>query len=205
MEDKVTTNIPTLRVVYSDSMSKKHADNKYLVDNDLNNQFSRFDLIVTYQLPKEEDLKLYDIVVYEVEDVLLIHRIVGIEEPNEKHPDHRLFKLQGDNVKNPDSKAVEYGQMKAIYRDQRVPFLGSFIMFLQSPAGYMCFVLLIIEMIVSPSIAKRITRAEKARLEIIKQENGLVDNTNTTAPSYNCGAGGGVQNIIIINHGKFDR
>ena len=78
-------NIPTLKVVNSASMSVKHEDNKYLVENDLNDQFQTFDLILTYKLPKEEDLELYDIVVYEVDEILVIHRIVGIEEPNEQH------------------------------------------------------------------------------------------------------------------------
>ena len=163
-ESKVTASIPSVRVVYSDSMSKKYKKNQYLFDNDLNDQFARFDLIVTYQLPKEEDLQLYDIVVYEVEDTLLVHRIVGIEEPNAKHPDKRLFVLQGDNVANPDKEMVSYDQMKAIYTGDRVQFVGSFVLFLQSPAGYMCFILMAVEMIASPWMRRKIEKAELARM-----------------------------------------
>ena len=167
-EKKQTVGGPTLRVVYSDSMSSKYKSNTYLFDNDLNDQFSRFDIIVTYQLPKEEDLKLYDVVVYEVDNVLLVHRIVGIEEPNANHPDERYFVLQGDLVERPDKFPVLYSQMKAIYRGQHIENIGSFVMFLQSPAGYMCFLLIIIEMISSPLIAKKIGQAEENRLEEIK-------------------------------------
>ncbi len=173
MESKPTLDKPTLRVVYSDSMSKKYEKNEYLFHNDLNNQFSRFDLILTYQLPKEEDLQLYDIVVYEVDDTLVIHRIVGIEEPNEKHPNERHFLLQGDLVERPDKFPVRYSQMKAIYRGDRVPYVGSFIMFLQSPAGYMCLIFLVIEMLTSPIIEKRIEKAEKKRLNEIRSERNF--------------------------------
>ncbi len=169
-EKQPTRNIPSLRVVYSDSMSNKYEKNKYLFENNLNDQFSRFDLVVTYQLPKEEDLKLYDIVVYEVDNVLLIHRIIEIEEPNKNHPNERYFRLQGDLVEYPDKFPVRYEQMKAIYRGERIPFVGSFVIFLQSPAGYMCLILLILEMISSPLIRKQLEKAEAARLRVIKNK-----------------------------------
>ena len=168
--------ISTIRVVYSDSMSGKYEKNTYLFKNNLNDQFSRFDIVVTHPLPAEEDLKLYDIVVYEVDNTLLIHRIVGIEEPNEKHPDERYFLLQGDLVERADKFPVRYNQMRGIYRGQRIPYVGSFIMFLQSPAGYICFILVIIETIASPLLGKKIEKAEDDRLLVIKQnrkEQGL--------------------------------
>ena len=80
VSDNVTKEIPTYRVVLSESMSKKYENNTYLFDNNLNDQFQRFDLVLTRALPAEEDLQLYDIVVYEVEKQLVIHRIVGIED-----------------------------------------------------------------------------------------------------------------------------
>ena len=190
-----TANIPSLHVVYSDSMSDKHKKNEYLLENNLNDQFSRFDLIVTYELPKEEDLKLYDIVVYEVDNVLLVHRIVEIEEPNDKHPNERYFRLQGDFVENPDKFPVRYEQMKSIYRGKNIPFLGSFVMFLQSPAGYMCFILILIEMITSPLIKKSLERAEKTRLYTIKSEQGA----NITDPETTVYGESGTNNIILIN------
>ena len=168
VEDKPTTNIPSFHVVQSGSMSDKYEKNTYLFENDLNNQFSRFDVVITRQLPKEEDLQLYDIVVYEVDDVLLIHRIVGIEEPNEQHPDERYFLLQGDLVEHPDKFPVRYSQMKGIYKDEKVRFIGSFFMFLQSPAGYLCILLILVEMISTPFITRKIAKAEEKRLAFIE-------------------------------------
>ena len=129
----ISEHLPVYRVVQTGSMAKKHKNNTYLVENNLNDQFQAFDLIETKKLPDEMELELFDIVVYEYEDILIVHRIIGIEEPNEKHPDSRLFMLQGDANEYPDKMSVSYSQMKAIYTGEKIPFLGSFILFMQSP------------------------------------------------------------------------
>ncbi len=166
-EEKPIKGIPTLHVVKTSSMEEKYAGNKYLFENNLNNQISAFDLIVTHDLPGEFDLKLYDIVVYEVDDMLLVHRIVAIEEPNEKHPNERHFLLQGDNVENPDRFPVRYSQMKSIYRGERVEFIGSFVLFMQTPAGWLCVLLVVVEMIAMPLVEKKIEREIHKRLMIL--------------------------------------
>jgi hypothetical protein len=149
-------------------MSEKHEKNDYLFNNDLNDQFQTFDLILTYKLPKEEDLKLYDIVVYEVDDILVIHRIVGIEEANDKHSE-RYFLLQGDAIERPDRFPVYYSQMKAIYRGERVPFVGSFITFMQSPAGWMCVILMAVTVIALPLIERKIKKVADERLVVLEE------------------------------------
>jgi len=73
-EDRPANGIPSIKVVKSESMSKKHPDNTYLADNDLNDQFQMFDVVVCNHLPAEDELKLYDIVVYKQEDLYVIHR-----------------------------------------------------------------------------------------------------------------------------------
>ena len=157
-------NIPTMRVVNSASMAKKHKDNTYLAENNLNDQFNTFDLIFTYKLPKEEDIELYDIVVYEVDEILVIHRVVGIEEPNSSHPNTRYFLCQGDAVETPDRFPVLYSQMRAVYRGQRVPFIGSFISFMQSPAGWLCVMLIVASLIGSPLLQRKVNREKMRRL-----------------------------------------
>ena len=77
--DMVLGKIPTPQIVLSSSMAHKHKENTYLEENGLDDQFDTFDLIFTHKLPGEFELELYDIVVYEVDGVLLIHRIVNIE------------------------------------------------------------------------------------------------------------------------------
>lgn len=155
--------IPAIRVVKSASMSEKHKKNEYLFDNDLNDQIQTFDLILTYKLPEEKDIQLYDIVVYEVGNTLLVHRVVGIEEPNKNHSE-RWFLLQGDAVENPDRFPVRYSQMKGIYRGERIAFVGSFVTFMQSPAGWLCVILVIGVLIIMPIIEKKINKMKEDRL-----------------------------------------
>ncbi len=154
------------RVVQTGSMERKNEKNKYLFENDLNNQIHTFDIIKTGALPDEMELELYDIVVYEVDDMLIVHRIVEIEEPNAEHPDCRHFKLQGDAIESADRFPVLYKQMKAIYTGHRIPFIGSFVMFMQSPAGWLCILLVITAMIATPILENKIQIEKYERLAI---------------------------------------
>lgn len=166
-KDKAPNRIPSLKVVKTSSMATKNKNNTYLFENGLNDQIQTFDLIVTHHLPEENELELYDIVVYKQEDVYVIHRIVGIEEPNAKHPDCRHFLLQGDAVMNPDQFPVLYSQMQGVYKGERVPFIGSFILFMQSPAGWLCVLLVLFVIIITPILEKKLDSEEKTRLNEI--------------------------------------
>ena len=204
-QDSVNTDVPMYRVVLSGSMSKKYDKNEYLFDHDLNDQFDRFDLILTHKLPDEFDLKLYDIVVYEVDDTLVVHRIVGIEEPNEKHPNERHFRLQGDNVHISDKYPVKYSQMKAIYRGERIRFVGSFFAFMQSPAGYLCILLVILGMFAIPWMEKKIEKEELKRLRfIIMQDTEQVDPETQKQTGALC-THGSHPNCPYCNAGEYDR
>lgn len=154
----------SLKVVASSSMAKKHKKNTYLEQNNLNTQLNMFDLVVTHPVPDEFDLELYDIIVYEYDDIHVIHRIVDIEEPNAQHPDHRLFITQGDAVSNPDREPVTYEQIKAIYRGERVQFVGSFVFFMRSPAGWLCVLLVLFAIIATPIVEKKIRKESLLRL-----------------------------------------
>lgn len=169
-ENTCCGRIPTYRVVLTGSMAEKNEKNLYLWENKLNNQIQTFDLIRTEQLPGEMELKLYDIVVYKVDDMLLVHRIVGIEEPGGDHPDCRYFLLQGDAVEAPDRFPVLYGQMRGIYRGERTPFIGSFILFMQSPAGWLCILLIVAAIIATPILERILKKAKDERLALLVGE-----------------------------------
>lgn len=162
-DDRPANGIPSIKVVKSESMSKKHPDNQYLFDNKINNQFQMFDMVICRHLPAEDKLELYDIVVYKKDDIYVIHRIVGIEEPNAQHPHERHFLLQGDAVEQADKFPVLYSQMQGIYAGTRIPFVGSFVLFLQSPAGWLCVLLVIFAMIATPIVEKKIKEATDKR------------------------------------------
>ncbi len=173
--DNEVKSLPAIKVIASTSMSERYENNKYLFENDITDQLQMFDVVLLYELPKEEDLKLYDIVVYEhISGALLIHRIVNIEEPNENHPDERHFLLQGDAVHYPDTFPVRYSQMRSIYYGDRIPNIGSFVYFMQSPAGIMCLILLVVALILMPVADNYLLKKEYERVKIFVA-NGEID------------------------------
>ena len=176
--------LPSYRVVHTGSMAKANVKNTYISKNHLTDQIQMFDLIKTEKLPAEKDLKLYDIVVYEVDDMLIVHRIVGIEESNSTHPNCRYFLLQGDAVEAPDRFPVLYEQMKAIYKGERTPFIGSFILFMQSPAGWMCTLLIVVTMIGTPILDNKLKDARNKRLLICLTREAEADDLAMTGGGY---------------------
>ena len=163
-EERPANGVPSIKVVKSESMAEKNVKNKYLFDNNINDQLQMFDIVICHHLPAENELELYDVVVYKQDDVYVIHRIVGIEEPNEQHPNERHFLLQGDAVERPDTFPVLYSQMQGIYEGSRIPFVGSFVLFLQSPAGWLCVLLVIFAMIATPVVEKKIKEETDKRI-----------------------------------------
>ena len=162
-ENDLTKKLTSLKVVKSESMSEKYEGNTYLEENDLNDQFQIFDVITVHPLPAEEDIELYDVIVYERDGNLIIHRVVKILEREEG----RLFYLRGDANRKNDDKGVEYDQMRGIYRGKRIPFVGSFILFMQSPAGIICLILAIVGMFIMPIIDQRIEDVRDHRYRLL--------------------------------------
>ena len=163
-EDSYLPGLPTLKVVTSSSMASKFQNNTYLFEHGLNDQVEVYDLLLTYGIPPEDELALYDIVIYEIDGKMVLHRIIGIEEPNEAHPNARHFLLQGDALERPDRFPVLYEQMRGIYRGERIAFVGSFILFMQSPAGWLCILLVIFALVSTPILEKKIRAEENKRL-----------------------------------------
>lgn len=167
IDDEVKGDRAVPKVVLSESMQYKHDENTYIKENDLDDQINMYDMIFMRQLPDEFDLELYDIVIYEYRDNLIIHRIIEIEEPNEEHPGVRHFMLRGDSNKYSDEYPVLYNQMKAIYKGERIKYMGSFFAFMQSVAGYLCIVLILFAVIATPIAEKKLWEAKRRRLKKI--------------------------------------
>lgn len=170
---KKVGEVSAIKVVQSSSMERKDEQNTYLSENGLDNQIKKYDLVLVHCLPDEFELELYDVVVYKtVDGNFVIHRIVGIEEPNEQHPDQRYFTLRGDNVQYSDKRPVLYSQMIGIYRGERIGFLGKIVMFFQSYAGYMCLGLVIIYFVVMPFVDKKMESKINDRMRVLTPYDG---------------------------------
>ena len=167
-QNKPVDGIALPRVVLSRSMSVVNPKNTDLQKDGVDNQILKNDLIFIHAMPAESELELYDIVVYKDHmGDMVIHRIVGIEEPNAKHPNQRHFALRGDANAYNDQYPVLYEQMYGIYKDERIANVGSFFAFMQSPAGYLCILLIIIAVIATPILEKKLWEAKIARLKVI--------------------------------------
>ncbi|MBQ2718587.1 MAG: hypothetical protein IJF73_00805 [Clostridia bacterium] len=163
-ESQPVGELPVYRVVRTGSMAEVHEKNAYLHAAGIDDRIQIFDLIRTEKLPDEMELELYDVVVYETDGMMIVHRIVEIEEPNAAHPDCRHFRLQGDAVEAPDRFPVLYEQMRALYSGQRIPYVGSFILFMQSPAGWLCIGLIVFAMIATPLLEAKLRKEREWRL-----------------------------------------
>ncbi len=167
-DGNIAKNIPSINVVKSNSMSYINENHGRLDVGAVDDQIQMFDLVFIAPLPKEDDLKINDIVVYETDNISVIHRIVAIEDRNDVHPNERWFLLQGDANETTDRYPVRYTQMQGIYKGSRVPYIGSFVVFLQSPAGYLCILLIVFALIATPIAEKRIKREIDKRLLLLK-------------------------------------
>lgn len=181
-KERYIEGMPTIQVVSSSSMSKKHESNTYLFENNLNDQLSTFDLVLTYKIPPAEEIERFDIVVYERDGILVLHRVIDIEPPNSVHPDQYWFTCKGDALENIDRFPVRYNQLKGIYRGQRIPFVGSFISFMQSPAGVLCILLVLFGTIATPIAEKKLQKERDARYGIITAGGDKPDSTEPSAP-----------------------
>ena len=117
------------------------------------------------------DEVLDELSIDKVDGILIVHRIVGIEEPNAAHPNERYFLLQGDAVGSADRFPVRYSQIKGIYKGEKIPFIGSFILFIQSFTGWLCIALVFFALIITPIVEKKLYIAKKQRYKIITENS----------------------------------
>ncbi len=175
-----TTSVSVPKVVYTGSMASKNEKNKYLETNDLNDQIKRYDLIFLSPMPEQEDIKLYDVVAYQASDgTLIIHRIIKIEEVDGQ----TMYTFRGDSNESSDLLRVSYSQMKGIYKGNRVPFVGSIIVFFQSPAGWICMLLMVLVLIVLSIVEYKFSKLINDRYLVLKEQGAFECDNDSTAQS----------------------
>lgn len=172
LSEKNANGVFPFKVVNSGSMAEKNKNNAYLFENNLDGQLKVFDLVYIQALPDESELKLYDVVTYYKDGLLIIHRIVRIFEPDEKHPARRYL-MQGDANAYADETPITYNDMRGVYGNFRIPFVGSAIQFLHSPAGYLCVLLILFVDVVAPILDKKLAKAEEERLIAAKKSESV--------------------------------
>ena len=112
-------------------MSKKHESNEYLVNFNLNNQFSEYS-IIEVQKVAESQLYVYDVVAFKtLEGQTIIHRIIDVKNiGGVKH-----YVTRGDANNANDTFEPTFDNIIGRYTGKNLKFIGVLILFMQSNSG----------------------------------------------------------------------
>lgn len=150
----------SLMIVASGSMSKVHESDYELKQKGWDNQFQQFDVIVLDKVSRFSDLKQGDVIAFKANDgTNVIHRIRKIDYLS------KTFTTQGDAVGKADGYNPSYDQVIGRYVSKRIPLIGIFVIFFQSPAGIVTVLALLYCMLMIDSITKKIDKAQIKRVE----------------------------------------
>ena len=161
--------------VASGSMSEKHPDNmSYLAG--LDDQIPTYDMIVIERVSSPADLKKYDTIAYvNDEGTNIIHRIVNIEYT----ADGMKFTTRGDSNNADDKYKPTIDDVIGRYTGKSIPFVGLFIMFLQSYSGIVTIAAVIYCLLMIEWVGDKIYKARMARLEILQNSIDFKKETET--------------------------
>lgn len=150
--------------VASGSMSEKNSANPYLANID--NQFNTYDMIMIDKVETPGDLQLYDVIAYvNDEGVNIIHRIVGFQQTSSGV----RFITRGDSNNADDEYKPSMDDVLGEYSGKRIPYVGVFLMFLQSYSGIVTVAAILYCLIMIESIGNRIYDAREDRLLFLQE------------------------------------
>lgn len=150
----------TFMAVASGSMGEKNRANDYLISNNLNDQFKKYDIIFLDRVSSPDDLKLYDIIAYRNGDgVNIIHRITAITAD-----DAVKFTTRGDANNANDDYTPTFSDVIGVYRGVRIGTAGIVIMFLQSYSGIITVAALLYCLIMIDRVSQKIEKCQNERL-----------------------------------------
>ncbi len=150
--------------VASGSMSEKNEANPYLAN--INNQFNTYDMITLQKVESPGELNVYDVIAYiNDEGINVIHRIVAIQNTTSGP----RYVTRGDSNNADDEYKPSMDDIIGKYTGTRIPYVGMFIMFLQSVSGILTIAAVIYCLIMIESAANKIYVAREDRLEILQK------------------------------------
>lgn len=162
--DQIYINNTTYLTILSGSMEERNEENDYLFENNLTNQIDQYSLIGIDKVNSEDELKLYDVVAYKHEDVLIIHRIIEIKENEDNN---RVYTLRGDSnsVSLSYETELEYKDIIGKYNGFNNYGLGVFITYIKSEIGLIALSSAFIFLFLATLAEERINKAYKNRLD----------------------------------------
>lgn len=131
----------TYLVVQTSSMASINDNNKYLKDGSIdskdkmNTRISQYAFIGIDKFKSEDQIKVYDIVAFRMDDKIIVHRVYSISM-GEKDG-HKLFTFRGDA--NPASMSGEINvtsdRIVGVFDGYQNQVLGSIVIYIQSGTG----------------------------------------------------------------------
>lgn len=176
----------TYLTVMTSSMETKYADNKYLEENDLNNQIQQYSLIKVDKVESIDDLKQYDVIAFKDSDgTIIVHRIVSIYDGATDSFESTLagttyIKTKGDA--NPgylsDEYAITFDQVIGIYSGSYNYVLGVFIIYFKSNIGIITLVFAAFFLFLATWALELITKEYNKRIEYLFNNNLICESFN---------------------------
>lgn len=165
----------TVMVVASGSMSYKAETNDYLVTNNLNDQFSKYDIIILEKVDSAAELKVYDTIAF-VNDkgTNIIHRIKSIKYDGS-------YETRGDAVEVSDSYNPVFPDVIGRYTGKKIGGIGMFVLFFQSYAGIITIVSLVYCLLMIDRMSEKINKVQLERIEYLEKALGLLEETEAKA------------------------
>lgn len=130
----------TYLVVQTSSMASINDNNKYLKDGSIdskdrmNTRISQYAFIGIDKFKSEDQIKVYDIVAFRMDDKIIVHRVYSIGEEKDGH---KLFTFRGDA--NPASMSGEINvtsdRIVGVFDGYQNQILGSIVIYIQSGTG----------------------------------------------------------------------
>ena len=130
----------TYLVVQTSSMASINDSNKYLKDGSIdskdrmNTRISQYAFIGIDKFKSEDQIKVYDIVAFRMDDKIIVHRVYSIGEEKDGH---KLFTFRGDA--NPASMSGEINvtsdRIVGVFDGYQNQVLGSIVIYIQSGTG----------------------------------------------------------------------
>lgn len=131
----------TYLVVQTSSMASINDNNKYLKDGSIdskdrmNTRISQYAFIGIDKFKSEDQIKVYDIVAFRMDDKIIVHRVYSISI--REKDGHKLFTFRGDA--NPASMSGEINvpsdRIVGIFDGYQNQVLGSIVIYIQSGTG----------------------------------------------------------------------
>lgn len=171
--DQLFINGSSYLVIKTDSMETVNPKNDYINANNLNDRIYQYSLITIKQ---KENIELFDIVAFKVDDAIIVHRVVEIKEIE----GNLFYTCCGDA--NPASLFEEIDIPKdyilGVYTGYQDNLLGHFVIYFQSGIGLISIIVALLVVLAYNHYYNKIERLYDDRYVILISDGSYDQKSN---------------------------